>query len=207
MRQRLLSSLNREILFGEPQMSKRKVATKRDPGNHKPATTPKRPKVAARTQRKKEALIRSPTGSTFRDAAAGSTDAPMDVDEPKAETPIIDNRARAAALEAILRASMMQNEIGPKLSNNIPGKRLDFFLPAANVQAYQAKFLEVTQANFQFSLEFFLRLARVRSPLEFWAVIAEFSARRILAIGKDAKDLAGFWRTDETRDLPALTGR
>lgn len=189
-------------------MSKRKVATKRAPGNHKPATTPKRPKVAARAQRKKQALIRGPKDSTLRHVAAGSTEAPMDVHrEPQAETPIVDNRARAAALETILRASMMQNELGPKMSNNLPGKRLDFFLPVANVQAYQAKFLEVTQANLQFSLEFVLRLARVRSPLEFWAVIAEFSARRILTIGKDTKELAAFGRIDAIGDLPVLTGR
>lgn len=184
-------------------MSKRKVATKRT--QSKPATTPKRaqrPKVAARAQRKKQALIRSPKDQSS--PAPRSPEAPTEVyDEREGETR--ENRARAAALETILQASL-RNASDPKISDNIPGRGLDFFGLFASMQAYQAKFLEVTQANTQFTFEFILRLARIRSPLEFWAVIAEFTARRILTIGKDSKELAAFWRPDAIRGL-ALIGR
>ena len=127
-------------------MSKRKMATKRALHNHKPATAPKRaqrPKVAARAQHRKQALIRSRKDS----AAAGSPEGTVEIyQEPKPEIPNADNRARAAALETILQASL-QNEFSPKMRDDIPGKGLDFFLPLANVQAYQAKFLELTQGK------------------------------------------------------------
>ena len=100
----------------------------------------------------------------------------------------------------------LQNASDPKMSDNIPGKGLDLFLPFANMQAYQAKLLEVTQANTQFVFEFIIRLARTKSPLEFWAVIAELTVRRILIVGKESKELAAFWQTDAIRGL-ALLGR
>lgn len=193
-------------------MSKRKVATRRAPSRHKPATTPKRARranVTARAQHKKQALIRGPKGSTpkgrtLRDASAEvRTEAGH---EPIAATPIVDNRARAAALETILLASL-QDKAGPETRDNGPGKALDVFLPFANMPAYQARLMELTQANTQFAFEFILRLARIRSPLEFWAVIAEFTARRIMTIGKDSKELAAFWRPDVFRDFTALPGR
>ncbi len=205
-----LLPLGRPPPFLEPQMSKRKMATKRVRSNPKPATSPKRdrrPKVAARAQRKKQAVIRSPKDSPLRPVAAGSTEAPMDVrDQLQPETPIVDNRARAAALEAILQASL-QNDVGRKMSDNNPGKGFEFLLPLANMQAYQAKLLEVTQANMQFAFEFLQRLATIRSPFEVWAVIAEFTGKRIVMIGKHSKELAAFWRSDAIRDLTALPGR
>jgi hypothetical protein len=191
-------------------MSKRKAATKRPLSNHKPASMPKRaqrPKVATQAQHKKQAVIRSPKDRTSRPAHAGSPDAPTKVHhEPKAQAPIIDNRARAAALETVLQASL-QNASGPKMNDNIPGRGFDLFLPFANMQAYQAKLLEVTQANAQFAFEFSLRIARIRSPLEFWAVIAEFTGRRFLTIMNDSKELAAFWRTDAIQDVTALPRR
>ena len=187
-------------------MSKRRVATKRSPTRHKSATTPKRtqrPKVAARAQHKKQAILRSRKDRTSRPAAAGSPEVPTKIyHEPKAEVPIIDNRARAAALETILQASL-QHASGPKMNGNVPGRGLNLFQPFSDMQAYQAKLLEVTQANTQFAFEFSLRLARTKSPLELWAVIAEFTGRRLLTIMKDLKELAAFWRIDAARDLTA----
>ena len=188
-------------------MSKRKVATKRAQSSHKPATTPKDApglQVSARAQHKKQALIRGPKDRTSPNAAAISPETPREVNhEPKVETPILDNRAQAVALETILQASL-QNASGPKMSDNIPAIGLDLFLPFANMQAYQAKLLEVTQANTQFAFEFVLRLARIKSPLEFWAVIAELTVRRILTVGKEAKEFAAFWQTDAIRGLALL---
>jgi len=177
-------------------MSKRKAATKRA----------RRPKVAARPQRKKQAVVRSPKDRLLRPRAAALTEAPIEGhDEPKAEAAVLDNRARAAALEAILQASL-QNDVGPKMSDSNPGKGMDFAMPLANMQAYRAKLLDVTQANMQFAFEFFQRLAKIRSPYEFWAVIAEFTARRMMMIGKQSKELAAFWRSDATRGITALPG-
>ncbi len=127
-------------------------------------------------------------------------------DQPQPETPIVDNRARAAALEAILQASL-QDDVGRKMRDNNPGTGFEFFLPLANMQAYQAKLLEVTQANMQFAFDLIQRLATIRSPFELWAVVAEFTGRRILLIGKHSKELAAFWRSDAIRDLTALPGR
>jgi hypothetical protein len=191
-------------------MSKRKVATKRSPTNKKTATTPKRdqrPKVSARAQHKKQAVIRSRKDRTSRPVAAALQAAPTKTDhELNADAAIMDNQARAAALEAILQASL-QHASGPKMNDNIAGRGLNLFLPFADMQAYQAKLLEVTQSNTQFAFEFILRIARIRSPWEFWAVIVEFTGKRFMMIMKDSKELAAFWRTEAVRDLPALPRR
>jgi hypothetical protein len=191
-------------------MSKRKVASKRVLSKRKATTSPKRARrqnVASRAQRKTQAFVRSPKDSPSRHVATNSTKAPIEVhDDPKPETPIVDNRARAAALETILQASL-QNDFTGKLRDSIPGRGFDFSLPLAKMQDYQAKLLEVTQANVQFSFEFMQRLATTRSPFEFWAIIAEFAGRRIVMIGKHSKELAAFWRSDAIRDLMALPGR
>ena len=51
-------------------------------------------------------------------------------------------------------------------------------LAMANIMAPQAKFLEVAQANTRFAFEFTQALAMVRSPFEFFDVIAKFTKRR-----------------------------
>jgi len=60
----------------------------------------------------------------------------------------------------------------------------------ANVRAYQAKLLEIAQANLQFAFEFARRLAAIRSPFEFLSVTAEFTSRRIAMFQKYSKELA-----------------
>jgi hypothetical protein len=45
---------------------------------------------------------------------------------------------------------------------------------AANMQVYQAKLLEMAQANMQFAFEFGPRLATIRSPFEFFALSGIF---------------------------------
>ena len=64
-----------------------------------------------------------------------------------------------------------------------------FDLPStANLRAYQVKPPEMTQGNMQFAVEFGKRLATSRSPFEVFAVIAEFTSRRIDMFGKYAKE-------------------
>jgi hypothetical protein len=69
---------------------------------------------------------------------------------------------------------------------------LGFSSAAANVLAYQAKLLEMAQANMQFAFEFAQRLATIRSPVEFPGVIAEFTNRRIAMFQKHSKEMAEF---------------
>jgi methionyl-tRNA formyltransferase len=60
----------------------------------------------------------------------------------------------------------------------------------ANVRAYQAKLLEMAQANMQFAFEFAQRLAMIRAPLEFPGVIAEFTSKRIAIFRKHSTQMA-----------------
>jgi len=186
-------------------MSKRRPAAE-----PKRAPAPKRarsPKVAARTQQNKQASVRSRKDWPLRSVGAGSTETPIEVhDDWKKRTRNVENRARAAALEAILQATLQDN-FSQKAPDNNPRNRVDFPKVIANLHAYQAKLLEVTQANMHFALEFTQRIATTRSPFEFLAVIAEFTGRRILMIGKHSKELAEFWRLDALGELTGLPGR
>ena len=76
------------------------------------------------------------------------------------------------------------------MRDNGSKKGFDFSLATANVQAYQAKLLEMTQANMQFAFEFAQRLATIRSPLDFPIGIAEFTGKRIAMFGKYSKEMA-----------------
>jgi Phasin protein len=69
-------------------------------------------------------------------------------------------------------------------------KWTNFSLATANVPAYQAKLVEMTQANMQFAFEFAQRLATIRSPVEFPSVILEFTSKRIALFRKYSKEMA-----------------
>jgi hypothetical protein len=71
-----------------------------------------------------------------------------------------------------------------------------FSLATTNVQAYQAKLLEVMQANMQFAFEFAQRLAATRSPVEYLGVIAAFTSKRVEMFRKHSKEMAELstWR-------------
>jgi len=157
----------------ERQMSKRK-----------PATAPKRarnPKMAARAQRNKQAIVRSP---------------PELHDDPNYEVPIIEPRVDA-----------LPDDLSQSMTDSDPTK--GFALATANMQAYQAKLLEIAGANAQFAFEFGLRLATIRSPTEFFGVITEFTSRRVDMFGQQSKELAAypFWRIKPPRELTALSER
>ena len=65
----------------------------------------------------------------------------------------------------------------------------DLSSATANVRAYQAKLLEMAQANMTFAFEFSQRLATIRSPVEFLGAIAEFTSKRIAMFGKYSKEM------------------
>ena len=54
----------------------------------------------------------------------------------------------------------------------------------------QAKLLEMAQANMTFAFEFSQRLATIRSPVEFFTVIAEFTCKRMAMFGKYSTEIA-----------------
>jgi hypothetical protein len=68
----------------------------------------------------------------------------------------------------------------------------NFYSATASVRAFQAKLLEVAQANTQFALEFAQRLATIRSPVEFLSVTAEFTSKRHAMFLKHSEELAEF---------------
>ena len=179
-------------------MSNRKTATasKAALRNREPAKASRRarrPKAAARAHRNKQAVVRSPKDSPSQDSplrsvAVGSTESPIEVSKQDIRT--LENRAAA-----------LQGGLSQMLRDNNATNGFDFSLPMANMQAYQAKLLEVTQTNMRFALEFSQALARTRSPFEILALIAEFTGRRIVMIGKHSNELAPywFWRLDASR--------
>src|ERR1700686_771217 len=59
-----------------------------------------------------------------------------------------------------------------------------------NVRAYQAKLLEMAQANMQLAFEFAQRLGTFRSPVEILSVIAEFTNKRITMFQKYSVEMA-----------------
>jgi len=59
----------------------------------------------------------------------------------------------------------------------------------AGVGIYQAKLMEMAQAEVEFAFEFAQRLARIRSPIEFLAVIPELMTRRIGMFRKYSKEM------------------
>jgi hypothetical protein len=147
----------------------------------KPAPTSKRargPKIVARAQRNKQAVVRSPKDNPQRSVAAVSAESPAKLhDDSKREAPIAKSPAAT-------------RQDGEKIRDNNPKKDFDFSLATANVQAYQAKLLEMAQANMHFAFEFGSRLATLRTPFEFFALIAEFTSRRIDMLQKHSKE----WR-------------
>lgn len=170
-------------------MSKRKPAT-----GSKHARNPKK---AARTQQNKQDVVRSPKDNLLSSVAAASIESPLRLhDDPRQDAAFIE--PRVDTLPADLSERMRDSD-----------QTKGFALATINMQAYQAKLLEIAQANGQFIFEFGLRLAATRSPAEVFAVITEFTSRRIDMFGKHAKEMAAypFWRIDAPWKLPVLPER
>jgi hypothetical protein len=75
------------------------------------------------------------------------------------------------------------------MTDNDSKQGFDFSSATGNVGAYQAKLLEMAQANMQFAFEFAQRLAQIRSPVEFLSVIAEFTNKRVAMFRKYSKEM------------------
>jgi hypothetical protein len=156
----------------ECQMSKRKPATA--------SKHARSPKIAAKAHRSTQAVVRSPKDTRLRSVAAGSTESPPKrQNDSKKEAPVVESPPTA-----------LQDNSKQTMTNNDSKRRFDFSSATANVQAYQAKLLEMAQANMQFTFEFAQRLATIRSPVEFLNVIAEFTSKRISMFRKYSKEMA-----------------
>lgn len=156
----------------------------------------RRPKIAARAQHKKQAVVRSAKENPRRSVAAGSEPHLKLLDDSERKTAVVENRAAA-----------LHDGLSQGMRDNNPKKGFVFSLPTASVQAYQATLLEMTQANMHFAVEFGQRLATIRSPFEFFAVIAEFTSRQMDIVRKySKKQMVAYPLVDASRGLNALTG-
>ena len=134
------------------------------------------PKIAAKAQRAKQAVVRSPKEGRPRQVAAGSTESPP---KRKQEASLGDNPMTA-----------FQDDNKQTMKDIVSSKGFDFSSATANVRAYQAKLLEMAQADMQVAFEFAQRLATIRSPFEFLSVVAEFTTKRISMFRKYSKEMA-----------------
>jgi Phasin protein len=146
----------------------------------KPAMASKRvrkPRLAAKAQRAAQAIVRSPKVSVPRSVGADSNDAPSKRHED------------ALAVENLHPETAFRDE-SKQITDNDSRKAIDLLSSAnANVRAYQAKLLEMAQANMQFAFEFAQKLAAIRSPVEFPIVIAEFTSKRIAMFRKHTTEM------------------
>jgi Phasin protein len=155
----------------------------------KPATASKHarsPKIAAKAQRATQATIRS-SRVRLRPVAVGSAESSPDRHDSKPVAPLV---IPVAPLVIENPVTAMQEDFKKTMTVNSLSKGFDLSAATANVRAYQAKLLEIAQANMTFAFEFSQRLATIRSPLEFLNVIAEFTSKRIAMFGKYSKEMA-----------------
>jgi phasin protein len=148
----------------------------------KPATASKHfrnPKIAAKAQRAAQAVVRSPKDSRPRSAGACTTVLPPKRSDDPTQGPLLVEDS-SIAVQNDYKQEMMEDSTSKKGTT--------FSLATANVPAYQAKLLEMAQANMQFAFEFAQRLATIRSPLEFPSVIAEFANKRIALFRKYSRE-------------------
>ena len=168
----------------------------------KPATASKhihRPKIAGKAQRAAQDIVRSPKENRLRSVETDSTESVRKRDsDSKKEADLIENAVTALQHEALLAENpatalqddYKQDDYKKTLTDNDSKKRFDFSSAPANVWAFQAKLLEMAQANMQFAFEFAQRLATIRSPIEFLGVNAEFANKRIDMFRKHSKEMA-----------------
>lgn len=156
-------------------MRKRKAATS--------SKHARNPKIAVKAQGATQAIVRSPR-VRLRSAATGSA-------HPSRKRPNDSKTLGASGTSLVIENAVPapQDDVAQKMTEN-PSKGLDSSLAVENVRAYQTKWLEMAQANMTFALEFSQKLATIRSPVEFFTVITEFTSSRIAMFGKYTEEMA-----------------
>jgi hypothetical protein len=167
----------------------------------KPAMTSKHtPKIAAKAQRAAQAVVRSPKAGRPPPVETGSTEIPpkrhndSKQEDLLSENPVTSLQQEAALVENPATARLVENpptalQDDCKQTMMDSKKKYDFSSGTASVRTYQAKLLELAQANMQIAFEFTQRLAVIRSPVEFLRVIAEFSSKRIAMFQKYSTEM------------------
>ena len=156
----------------------------------KPATASKHarnPKIATKAQRATQAIVRSPKVRLRSVAADSAESSPKRRNNSKPVAPLA---IPVVPLVIENPVTALQEDFKKTMTVNSWSKGFDLSSVTANVRAYQAKLLEMAQANMTFAFEFSQRLATIRSPLEFFNVIAEFTSKRIAMFGKSSKEMA-----------------
>ncbi len=140
-------------------------------------------KIVAKAHRATQAVVRSPKNSV---GGAGSTAPPLtgNKDSQRDAFLVKDPERCVEKPEASLQ------EHSKQIPDDNPKKETNISLANATVRTYQARLVEMAQANMQFSFEFAQRLATIRSPVEFPSVIAEFTSKRIAIFRKHSIELA-----------------
>ena len=167
-----------------------------------PATASKRArtKTAAKALRAKPAVVKSPKlaaehvaeatpAKSARRSQASSKPAERVANPsaplqpaPRVEIP---QAAFRAAVRAENPAATLHYERKASATNSA-SNTFDFWPATANLQACQARFLDMALANMQFAFEFTQRLAAIRSPLDIFGITAEFTDKRIALLRKFA---------------------
>jgi Phasin protein len=137
-------------------------------------------KIAASAQRAAQAVVRSPKE---RQPLPGSTESPPQRHDEAEEALLVESPVVETP------ATVLQDDRTPTITADAPRKALELSSVTANVRAYQAKLLEMAQANMQLAFEFAQRLAAVRSPVEFLSVNAEFTGKRMALFRKHSKEM------------------
>jgi hypothetical protein len=133
------------------------------------------PRIVAKAQRAAQAIVRSPKTGVPRSVSADS----------QQDTPSFEKSLLVKNPETALQDDAKQ------MTENNSRTGIDILSSAnANVRAYQAKLLEMAQANMQFAFEFAQRLAMIRAPFEVPSVIAEYTSKRIAMFQKHSTEMA-----------------
>jgi ribosomal protein S30 len=157
-----------------------------------PAAASKRartPKIPAKAQRAKPAVVKSPKLSVRRVVQASPAESPSKAHNTSEQAaPGFEIAAAAFQAVPLLENPMAahQTDRKPAMTNGASNKGFDFSSATTNLQAYQAKFLDMALANMQFAFEFAQRLATIRSPLDILGVTAELAGKRIALLQKYA---------------------
>jgi hypothetical protein len=161
----------------------------------KPATASKHassPKIAAKALRATHAVVRSPKDSRLRSVEAGSTRSrPERQNDTQQQAHLVENPSTEQETPVVEKpATALPNDFKQTMTDIASRKGVDLYSATANVRVYQAKLLEMAQANMQFAFEFTQRLATIKSPLEFPSIIAELTSKRIAMFQKDSREMA-----------------
>jgi hypothetical protein len=150
-------------------MSKRKPAKSKQP----------RSKVAAKAQRARQAVVRSPKPRHVRPVATASNESlPKLLGDPTPEAPVLESPL--VALVGVENPAIASGNEGQRtMRDNDLTRAFDVSSAPTTIWAYQRKLPEIAQANLQLAFEFIQRLASVKSPFEIPRVVAELTTKQL----------------------------